>query len=125
VNATTKRVFGIALLTVALCWATVRTADNPAGTGLTAETRREVIDAISRTLVDGYVYEDIAKKMAAALREHREAGRYDDLKSSAEFAARLTEDLQKVNKDRHLGVRFDTPRPAGAKAPAAKQRGRP
>jgi C-terminal processing protease CtpA/Prc len=33
--------------------------------------------------------------------------------------------LQRVNKDRHLGIRFETPRPADATKPAGKQRKRP
>ena len=87
-NTPPRSALAIALLAVALGGPAVRAGEGPARADLTAETRRAVLDAISRTLIDGYIYEDVARKMADALRRHAQAGRYDDLKAPAAFAAR-------------------------------------
>jgi hypothetical protein len=69
-----------------------------------AEIRAATIDGVITALDEGYVFPEVAKKMAAALREHAAAGKYDDVTDAGFFALRLTEDLQAVCSDKHLRV---------------------
>ena len=69
-----------------------------------AEIRAATIDGVITALEEGYVFPEVAKKMAAALRAHASAGRYDDMTDAGFFALRLTEDLQAVCNDKHLRV---------------------
>ena len=71
---------------------------------LDAETRGATIARIIEILEEGYVFPEMAKKMGQALREHVEAGKYDDVTNARVFAARLSADLQAVCNDKHLRV---------------------
>jgi retinol-binding protein 3 len=90
-----------------------------------AATRTRVLDAIAAKLTDLYVYPDVAKKMAEALREHAKKGAYDAVGESRAFAGLLTEQLQAVSHDRHLHVEFVPmilPEKDPEPAPADKER---
>lgn len=67
------------------------------------------IDSISATMKTGYIFEDVADKMEKFVREQYQKGIYKELTDPNEFARKLTEDLQSVSKDRHLGVRCPPP----------------
>lgn len=71
-----------------------------------AAGRARVIDAAVAKLTELYVFPEVAKKMAQALRDHQKAGAYDAITQSRAFADLLTEHLRAVSKDLHLGVRF-------------------
>jgi retinol-binding protein 3 len=73
---------------------------------LDAKTRTEVIDTILQNLNDSYVFADVAKKMEADVRNRLKNKEYDSVTSAKQFAAKLTEDLQSVSKDKHLRVRY-------------------
>jgi len=68
--------------------------------------RKSVIDSVSKLLADNYVFPGKAKAMSALLRKNLKAGTYDRISNPEEFAARLTNDLRMVTKDRHLAVIF-------------------
>jgi hypothetical protein len=68
-----------------------------------AEARRTALD-LAQKLEDNYVFPDVAKSYAAALRANATGGAYDALTSGRALAARLTEDLRAVSPDAHLGV---------------------
>jgi hypothetical protein len=89
------------------------------------ETRSRVIDAIVAKLTELYVFPEVAKKMEQALREHQKNGAYDAIIGSRAFAELLTEELQAVSHDRHLGVWF-TPRALaqGEDQPSAEDKAR-
>jgi retinol-binding protein 3 len=78
-------------------------------------TRTEVIDAVLKRLNDSYVFPETAKKMETAVRERVGKKEYDSVTSAAEFAKKLTEDLQAVSRDKHLRVRF-SPEPIPVRA---------
>jgi hypothetical protein len=63
-----------------------------------------VVEAAARVLERDYVFEDVARKMSALVRERLRAGSYDGVLTKEDFAARLTEDLRSVSHDRHLRV---------------------
>ena len=73
---------------------------------VTAETRAEVIKTILAKLNESYVFPEVAKRMETAINKRQEAGEYDKVTSSKEFARVLTANLQEISKDKHLRVRY-------------------
>lgn len=73
---------------------------------LSPETRSAVIEAVLKALHDSYIFPDVAAQMERAVRARKERGEYDRITSSKMFAQKLTEHLNEVAKDRHLGVNF-------------------
>lgn len=84
---------------------------------LTAADRAASIKAACVALRDGYVYPEVAEKMAASVLAKLEKGGYDAITTDRELAAALTEDFRAVSKDMHLRVRAEagamTSAPAG------------
>jgi hypothetical protein len=75
-------------------------------TTLTAAQRGEVIEGVLKRLDNAYIFPEIAKKMAEAIRQHVEKKEYDDITSPGDFAAKLTSHLQEVSHDKHLRVNY-------------------
>lgn len=73
---------------------------------VTPEMCADAANAACRALADSYVYPEVAKKMADAVRAKVAAGEYDAITDDAALARRLTDDLQAVSKDKHLRVRL-------------------
>ena len=88
---------------------------------LDAATRQQVIDGAIEHMQRGYIFEDAAQKMAAALRAHAKAGAYDAISSGGDFAAVLTKHLQEVSKDKHLRVIYYPAGIAGAQPPVTEE----
>jgi retinol-binding protein 3 len=89
-----------------------------------AATRKEVIENLSKRLNSAYVFPETAAKMEQHLRERLAKGEYDKLASAKEFAAKLTEDLQAVSRDKHLRVRYShrpIPENGGRREPTAEE----
>jgi hypothetical protein len=89
-----------------------------------AATRQQVIDGAIEHLQRGYIFEDVAAKMAAALRAHVKAGAYDAVTSGADFAALVTTHLREVSRDKHLRILYDPAGISGAQPPAEEERTR-
>jgi len=85
---------------------------------LTAAERTTVIDTLIAKINSLYVYEDIAKKMTAAIRHNQLHHNYDTISSREAFAKRLTADLHAVNNDGHLGIEYSAS-PIGEEKPEA------
>ena len=73
---------------------------------LGAEEKKAVVEAVMTVLQKQYVFPDTASKMGDLIRKSLKAGRYSALDDPRAFATKLTEDLQSVSRDRHLGVRY-------------------
>ena len=86
-----------------------------------AATRQQVLDGAIEHMQRGYIFEDVAEKMAAALRAHAKAGAYDAITSGADFAAVLTTHLQEVSKDKHLRIVYNPAGMAGAQPPTTDE----
>jgi len=84
-----------------------------------AAERGRVIDGVVAQLDDLYVYPELATKMEAALRAHRQHGDYDRVVMADWFASRLTDDLHDVSHDGHLVVYF-TPKASPGNQPESK-----
>ncbi|MFH1689886.1 MAG: S41 family peptidase [Candidatus Eisenbacteria bacterium] len=71
-----------------------------------AEFKAAAVDSISWALNKTYVFEDVARDMEKLLRRKLKNGDYDEFATIQDFARQLTDDMQEVSGDRHLGVRF-------------------
>src|SRR5262245_38431758 len=101
------------LLTAFLVLALAPATAQPPATGReVGEAEREaVIDGVLEKVEANYVFPEVGKKMAEAVRARVEKKEYDGITSAKELAGTLTRHLREVSKDLHLGVRF-TPEPA-------------
>lgn len=86
-----------------------------------AGTRAQVIDGAIEHMQRAYIFEDMAQKMAAALRGHAASGAYDAMTGGAEFAAALTKHLQAVSRDKHLRIIYEPQGIGGRQAPATEE----
>jgi C-terminal processing protease CtpA/Prc len=68
--------------------------------------RADVLARLIAGLNGYYVFPDQAKAMEAELRAQDQRGAYAQITSAEAFATTLTEDLQRVTKDRHLEVAY-------------------
>jgi hypothetical protein len=90
---------------------------NPAGVDRTA-TVRDIERAINST----YVLPEMRPKIVAQLEQSRRTGRYN-VKDSAQFAQRITDDLESVAHDGHLYLTSDPAQYAAMLAPEASTEG--
>ncbi|MFN0151824.1 MAG: S41 family peptidase [bacterium] len=67
-------------------------------------TRHAVIETLATQFERTYIFEDKARASAAAVRHHRDSGRYDRIGSAAEFADSLSAHLRAVTSDLHVCV---------------------
>lgn len=119
------RTKALLVLAVSLAGATAITARQHASPAIDAATRQQVLDGAIEHMQRGYIFEDVAQKMAAALRAHAKAGAYEAMTSGADFAALLTTHLQQVSKDKHLRILYNPAGIAGTQPPVtAEERAR-
>jgi hypothetical protein len=76
------------------------------GYDIDAATRARVIDGAIAKIDEFYVFPDIAKKMAIAVRARAKRGEYDSVTDGNAFAKLLTENFRDVSHDKHLFVTF-------------------
>lgn len=69
--------------------------------------QKQVIDSVSKRLLDNYVFPEVAKKMSDLLQDNYKKGVYKTTVSVATFAEKLTDDLRSISKDKHLRVGFN------------------
>ena len=73
---------------------------------LDAKARAAVIDAVAEAFDSSYVYPDIAKKMAVAVRRNEARGEYRDALFGQDLARELAADLREISHDKHVDVQF-------------------
>ncbi len=73
---------------------------------LDAAARTGIIEAVVKFLDESYVFPEVAKKMATALRAKEKRGEYRTIVDGEVFAVRLSDDLRDVSHDAHLQLRF-------------------
>ena len=71
-----------------------------------AAERQRVIAGVADNLDKFYVYPDSGKAMTAAIEAKDKHGDYNSITDGSAFAERLTNDLQSVSHDHHLGVQY-------------------
>lgn len=79
-----------------------------------AKDRQAIVEEIIDTLDEVYVFPEIARRMGVRLRQQLASGAYDHLVALPAFAGQLSEDLQEISHDLHLGVRWELKYPQTA-----------
>lgn len=113
------------VLTLALMLAlpTLRAQTAP-DTPLSAADRHGVIETLDAKLQSHYVFPDVARTLAAAIRARETAGAYAVANDVEAFADALSKDLRELGRDDHFNVGFDPDfreRPDGARTPPSEQ----
>src|SRR3954468_7618014 len=80
-------------------------AQPPTDRTIDAAEREAVIDGVLEKVEAHYVFPDVGKRMAQAVRDRQGKKEYDGITSARDLAAALTKHLREVSKDLHLGVR--------------------
>jgi hypothetical protein len=76
------------------------------GFDIDSATRARVIDGAIALLDEFYVFPEVAKKMAIAVRGRAKRGEYDSITDGNEFAKLLASHFQDVSHDKHIFVTF-------------------
>ncbi len=109
-----KRILTACVCAVVLAGAGVQAraqAPAAAAPAFDAKAESDVVDAVSKVLIENYIFPGKAKDAATLIGDNLKAGRYAGLARDA-FAKQLTGDLQSVTHDKHMRVRVDgTPPP--------------
>lgn len=72
---------------------------------LTSDAKKTVVERIAEMVQNYYVFPDVATKNAEYLKSQLKNKSYDKIKEWDEFAEKLTDDLQHINKDKHMSVK--------------------
>ncbi|HZQ42698.1 MAG TPA: S41 family peptidase [Acidobacteriaceae bacterium] len=73
---------------------------------LTQPERTEVINSLLKWIESDYILPEVGGQMAQAIRDHQARHEYDSITDGEQFARTLTQDLQAVSHDHHLGVDY-------------------
>ncbi len=87
--------------------------------------RLALIDGVIRELNQSYVFPDLGKKVAAALRQRQQHGDYNAITSAEKFSSTVNEHLQAVTQDKHLRLFYSAeamPKEAAQRELSAEQR---
>lgn len=74
---------------------------------ISKEQREEVVERISKIIIENYVFPEIAEQNAAYIQKQLATGKYNEINYASELATQLTKDLQYVNHDKHMEVRVN------------------
>ncbi len=118
--------WGIAVLLMIFSLAGIRAQAQPKP--IDANEKKAAVNAVADALAKQYVFPETARKMGDLIRKNLKAGKYAVIDDPQAFAMKLSDDLQSVSRDRHLGVRYAPERilemktPDEAKRKAAEER---
>ncbi len=117
-RTTTRRLAQALSASVLTCTAWTSQVPLPIAEGLDAKEQAAVAGRIGQMLDERYVFPDVAKKCAAHLLELSKDGGLGYVTEPEAFAEKLTEELRRVGKDKHLLVRVRA-KPAAAEVKSA------
>ena len=66
--------------------------------------KNAAVEKLSQLIIDHYVYEEVAQKTVAHLKQESRSGKFDGLNDLKGFANALTETVQAINKDKHMRI---------------------
>jgi len=75
-------------------------------TAIEATARAALVNALSDSLINGYIYEKTGRMLADSLKAELRSGAYDGFDTGESFAQRVTQTLRRISNDRHLGLRY-------------------
>ena len=73
---------------------------------MTASSRQQLINNLSKEVNNSYVFPAIAKKVEASLQEKQKRGAFETITSARQLSVVLSNELQAITKDRHLRVMY-------------------
>jgi hypothetical protein len=73
---------------------------------MTAADRQQLIKTLIDEVEGRYVFPEVAKKVAAALRAQQQRGAYEGITGARQLSEALTQEMQASAKDRHLRVQY-------------------
>jgi retinol-binding protein 3 len=79
---------------------------NRDSTHIGVAAKAALVNALSDSLINGYIYEKTGRMLADSLRAELHSGAYDSFDTGESFAQRITQTLRRISNDRHLGVRY-------------------
>jgi DNA-binding MarR family transcriptional regulator len=82
-------------------------------TAIGAAAKAALVNALSDSLINGYIYEKTGRMLADSLHAELRSGAYDGFDTGESFAQRVTQTLRRISNDRHLGLRYGTMPQAG------------
>lgn len=88
---------------ITLSWGMAQETGDPQ---IQEQEKFQVVDSIAKFMADYYVFPDVGEEMGALILKNLKNGNYDEVVAYPEFGMMLTEDLQSVSKDKHIGVRY-------------------
>lgn len=79
-----------------------------AQTKLSKEFKKSSIQKLEKLINENYIFEDVAKKTSEHLEKQLQKGFFDQFNNIDSFARALTNEVQFINKDRHMQIRAMT-----------------
>jgi len=95
------------LVGLMLGFTTPALAADPSGGQVTAETRRDTVEALEPVLRSYYAFPQAIDPIMAALRDHLARGDYAALNNPETFARELSADLVEASGDLHFSIGYD------------------
>lgn len=74
---------------------------------LDSKMKSEAITNLSQTLIENYIFLDVAKKVESTLQDNFKNKVYDNIEDPIEFSRAITNDLQLITHDKHLRFGFN------------------
>jgi C-terminal processing protease CtpA/Prc len=81
-------------------------ASDQADMQMTAASRQQLIEQLTREINNSYVFPDVARKVGAALTARHQRGAYDNISSAQQLSEQLSKEMQQTSGDRHLRVMY-------------------
>jgi hypothetical protein len=94
------------LLSIIVFLTTSISAQDENKTQISSDEKSQVVDSIATFMTDFYVFPDKGKEMGDLVLQNLTQGKYDQITDHQEFSMILSQDLQSVNGDRHINVRY-------------------
>jgi hypothetical protein len=95
-------------------------ASAPAPAPFNADEAKAVVETLATSLEESFVFPEVGKKYASALRSKLASGGYSSFADSRAFAEAVTADLQAVHPDGHLRVGRAPPQAGGGPRPGGR-----
>jgi len=81
-------------------------AQPAAQTPIDAAAKAALVNALSDSLINGYIYEKTGRILADSLKAELASGAYNGFDTAESFAQRVNQTLKRIANDRHLGVQY-------------------
>ncbi|MEO1257788.1 MAG: S41 family peptidase [Bacteroidota bacterium] len=98
-----KKIFQLLLLPVCIFGLCLLT--NAQEANIDQAFKKQSIAGLNELMIDFYVFPDVAQKTADHLNKKLQAGHFDQFNTLEAFAESLTEEVQSINKDKHMRIR--------------------